>query len=179
MKRPADSPALAIAALADAAHALATAGVTAWLTDGTLLGAIRERAFIPHDLDMDLGAMITEYTQSAIPELTAAGFQLVKTLGTPEDGLQHKLMRDGFRIDIFWHYDRPTGGVQHSAYDRRGRITYEYDHLTLAPLEFLGRTFWAPTPPRLHLVQKYGPDWRTPVTDWDWADGPVNARRAP
>jgi hypothetical protein len=45
----------------------------------------------------------------------------------------------------------------------------------LAPLTFLGRTFLAPSDPVAFLVTKYGPEWRTPVTTWDWAWGPRNA----
>lgn len=176
MRRPAENPPRAVLTLADATKALAGAGVTAWLTDGTLLGAIRERAFITHDKDMDLGAMITEYSPAALTALIAAGFEVVKTLGTRRRGLEHKLMRDDFRIDIFWHYDLPDGGVWHAAWDGKTMLRYEYDRLALAPLRLLGRTFWAPTPPRLHLTAKYGLDWRTPKPEWDWARDPANVR---
>lgn len=176
MKRPAEAPKQAHAVLAAAVDALAAVGVTAWLTDGTLLGAIREGAFIEHDQDMDVGAMITEFTPAVIPALRAAGFTIRKTLGTPERGLQHKLAMNEFRIDIFWHYDSPTDGVWHAAWDGKTMLAYQYDRLALAHITFLGRTFWAPTPPRLHLTQKYGPDWRTPRPDWDWARDPSNLK---
>src|SRR5690606_31462967 len=96
---PAEHPAEALAVLTDAVAALQRAGVTAWLTDGTLLGAVRERRFIAHDRDMDLGAMITQHSGAAMRELRAAGFHLRKTLGSKAAGLEHKLDRDGFRLD--------------------------------------------------------------------------------
>lgn len=176
MRRPDEAPGFAAATLADATDVLKQAGVTAWLTDGTLLGAVRERTFIAGDRDMDLGAMITQYSPRVLPALRGAGFEIIKTLGTPRHGLEHKLKRDGFRIDIFWHYDTPAGGTWHAAWDHGRMLTYRYERLALAQLSFLGRTFWAPTPPRLHLTAKYGLDWRTPKPDWDWARDPANLR---
>ena len=177
-RKPSEDPRAAARALSDLADALERAGVTAWLTDGTLLGAVRDGGFIPHDLDMDLAAMSTQYGPDVEGAIAAAGFETRKVHGTPGHGLQHKLARDGFRVDIFWHYDTPDGGVKHSAYDRAGEIEYLYPQLVLARYRAFGREFWAPTPPKLHLVTKYGPDWRTPQTEWDWADGPANARRS-
>lgn len=175
--RPAENPRLAIRLLHEAATALERVGVTVWLTDGTLLGAIREHTFIAHDADMDLGAHITEYTADVIPALKATGFTIYRTLGTIKTGLEHKLDRDGMRIDIFWHYDKPRHrGVWHAAWQGRKRITYHYERLVLERTTLLGHTFWAPTPPRLHLAAKYGPAWRTPIEDWDWARDPANAR---
>jgi len=173
---PSSSPREALAVLTAAVTALESVGVTAWLTDGTLLGAIREHTFIAHDADMDLGAMITEHHPGVLPALVSAGFTVRKTHGTPRRGLEHRLKRDGFRLDIFWHYDNAGGGVWHAAWLKGKMLRYDYPTLTLAPLQFLGRTFWAPSPPRLHLVQKYGRAWRTPITDWDWARDPANAR---
>lgn len=177
VRRPSDSPSEALNALTDAVQALESVGVTAWLTDGTLLGAVRDRGFIAHDADMDLGAMVNEYHPRVVPALKRAGFTVRKTHGTKQRGLEHRLKRDGFRLDIFWHYDTPGGGVWHAAWLRGEMLRYDYQSLTLAPLHFMERTFWAPSPPKLHLVTKYGPAWRTPVTDWDWAYGPANVRR--
>lgn len=171
---PAEHPAEALAVLTDAVAALQRAGVTAWLTDGTLLGAVRERRFIAHDRDMDLGAMITQHSGAAMRELRAAGFHLRKTLGSKAAGLEYKLDRDGFRLDIFWHYDDPQGGVWHAAWQGKTMLRYAYETLALAPMDFMGRRFWAPYPPKLHLVAKYGMDWRTPKPTWDWAMDPVN-----
>lgn len=174
-RQPAASPHAALRVLVDAVEALERANVTPWLTDGTLLGAVRDRAFIKGDEDMDLGAMITQYTPSALVELQRAGFRARKTLGSVKAGLEHKLERDGFKLDIFWHYDKPKKrGVWHAAWKRGRMLRFHYDRLVLAPLTFMGRKFWAPSPPKLHLAQKYGLDWRTPKPDWDWAVDPVN-----
>lgn len=177
MRRPSEKPTAALSVLRAAVDALEAVGVTAWLTDGTLLGAVRERAFIRHDRDMDLGAHISEYTPDVELALLGAGFVIREVLGTTVSGLEHKLLLDGFKLDIFWHSDSPAGGVWHAAWEGGSRIVYEYDHLAIARLRFLGVAFWAPTPPKLHLVQKYGSDWRTPIEDWDWAGDPHNGRR--
>lgn len=179
-KRPGDAPKVAKRVLDDAIGALESLGITTWLTGGVLLGAVRERGFVPHDLDMDVGAMITEYTPKVNEELIARGFTIRKVLGKPSRGLQTKLARDDIHMDIFWHSDTPSGGVVHSLHGRRAEYLCEFSTLVLARLQFMGSWYWAPHPPKLALVEKYGPDWRTPMRqeDYDWAKTPRNVRRA-
>lgn len=178
-KRPGDAPRAAQAALNDAIDALESLGITAWLTGGVLLGAVRERAFVPHDLDMDIGAMITQYTPEVNNALTARGFTIRRVLGTPARGLQTKIARDEFYLDIFWHSDTPTGGAVHSLHGKGGEWECTYSTLVLARIKFLGEWYWAPWPPRLALVEKYGPAWRTPMkqADYHWAKTPKNVKK--
>lgn len=177
--RPGDNPRAAKAALDDTIAALESLGITTWLTGGVLLGAIRERSFVPHDLDMDVGAMINQYTPEVNGELTARGFTIRRVLGDPKRGLQTKLARDGFYLDIFWHTDTPDGGVVHSLHGKGGEWLCEYSNLVLARIKFLGSWYWAPHPPRLALIEKYGMAWRTPMrqADYHWARTPKNVTK--
>lgn len=159
----------------DVAAALTAAGIRPFLVDGTLLGAVREGGFIAHDNDVDLGVFIEDYRPAFRRIVEAAGLPLYKTYGTPDRGLQFSFKRDGIKVDTFFYY-RDGGTVYHAAWLHGTPIRYDYPAFTLKPLVFLGQTFLAPADPETFLVAKYGPDWRTPVTTWDWAWGPKNAR---
>jgi hypothetical protein len=175
--KPSEDPQKAALALFKLSTLMEGLGIQCWLTDGTLLGHIRENGFIPHDHDMDLAAHIDNYTPELDEHLIQNGFVIKRRLGSPEKGLENQLSKDGFNIDIFWHYTDDDGRIWHAAYDRKGMIKYYYDGIKLESTHFYGYPFWMPSPPKLHLVQKYGSDWRTPKVKWDWADEPKNARR--
>ena len=169
-------PSRARANLLDAVAALTRAGVRPFLVDGTLLGAVREHGFIGHDLDIDLGLFIEDLRPGIVPALVAAGFTAHKTYGAPARGLQFSFKRHQIKLDLFCYYLDPVRHERfHAAWLGEQPIRYGYPTFDLAPLLFLGATFLAPADPVAFLVTKYGPDWRVPVTPWDWAWGPKNA----
>jgi hypothetical protein len=106
--------------------------------------------------------------------MLTAGFRLHRELGTPERGYQYSLKRHGIKTDIFFYYaDRDAR--YHAAWHRRRPIRYAYWLFDLALIEFRDEMFHAPDDPERFLVTKYGPTWRKPVAEWDWAWGPTNA----
>jgi hypothetical protein len=156
------------------AGALERAGIRAFLVDGTLLGAIREGDFIAHDRDVDLGVFAAEHVPEIPALITAAGIPHLRTYGTLERGLQYAFRARAVKVDLFFYY-ADAAGYFHAAWKDDQPIRYGYPPFSLAPLTFLGRPFLAPADPERFLRTKYGPDWRRPVKDWDWAWGPRNA----
>jgi hypothetical protein len=166
----------ALANLVDARDALVSCGARPFLVDGTLLGCIREGGFIGHDLDVDLGCFIEDLDVEAMTDaMTSAGFAPWKSYGTPERGFQLSFKRHGIKLDVFFYYIGERLTRFHAAWLKDTPIRYTYPPFSLAPVSFLGETFLAPDDPVRFLVTKYGLDWRTPVTPWDWAWGPKNA----
>jgi len=166
----------ALANLVAARDALTSCGARPFLVDGTLLGCVREGAFIAHDLDVDLGCFAEDLNAQAMTDAMAAyGFAPWKSYGTPGRGFQLSFKRDAIKLDVFFYYLAADIGRFHAAWLKGEPIRYTYPPFSLAPLSFLGETFLAPADPIRFLVTKYGPDWRTPVTPWDWAWGPKNA----
>jgi hypothetical protein len=105
----------------------------------------------------------------------SAGFRHTRTYGTPTRGLQYSFRRHGIKLDTFFYYE-DGAEVYHAAWKDGTPIRYGYPTFTLAPITFLGVSMLAPEHPEQFLATKYGPEWRTPVTVWDWAWGPKNAR---
>ena len=51
-----------------------------WLDFGTLLGAVREKDFIQHDLDIDVGMWLLDRTPLLQKSLEEAGFRKIRDI---------------------------------------------------------------------------------------------------
>jgi hypothetical protein len=180
--QPPMDKAAALRVLAEARDLLAALGVRAWLTDGTLLGYHRERDFIGHDQDVDLGCAIAAYDDRIIERFAGAGLECTNVFGRRDCGLELSFRKDGVSLDLFFFYEegaRRWHGAWRRTRDgrrkRRNLIKYYYDAFGLAEVEFKGERFLAPEDVERYVVTKYGEGWRTPVKGWDWAFGPANA----
>ena len=64
---------------------------------GTLLGALREHAFIKHDIDIDTCTLDEEGLINVIPELDKMGLKLCRY----ESHVIYSFIRDGVYIDVY------------------------------------------------------------------------------
>lgn len=171
----------ALKALIDVTNVLDEYGCTHWLSDGTLLGAIRENDFIAHDYDIDVGVLASSFDPKAVHALIDEyGFTLSQTWGVPEDGFSLSVERDNIRLDIFFYYPRDAG-LYYSYYARltmtkAKRYDCIYPEVTCIKRVFLGHKFWVPKDAEKHLETQYGPDWRVPVPTWNWITDPYNKK---
>lgn len=159
--------------LADAVTALESAGQTVWITDGTLLGAIREGDFLGHDKDVDLAMNAPVDEDVVAAALGGAGFVQTERFGGHPDGLELRFHRGGLDLDIFVFY-ADGDVVWHAAWLDGRMIRFPYAPFELERIDFVGLHVLAPAGAERYLETKYG-DWRTPRTDWHWAYSPLNA----
>lgn len=166
-------------ALADVTARLTQDGIRNFILSGTLLGAVREGDFLPHDYDIDLGVMGEEVEignlialfESA-EEFTVLGAQSQICFTPDAEGklsvrttpvvlkIAHS---NGIPIDVFLHY-RDGETLWH------GTDLYRWDNriFTLSPYQLGGVTVDGPTDADLFLTENYG-NWRIPKSDFQCA----------
>jgi phosphorylcholine metabolism protein LicD len=151
-----------------------------FVISGTFLGLIREKGFLAHDYDIDLGVFEDEVDiQTTIDKIAESpSFVLKKydyhqsnlfgatTLAVnPDVPYLLKLVHaSGIHIDLFIHY-RDTN---HSpAVDWHGSSLHRWENspFELVSYPFYGLTVFGPADADRYLTENYG-DWGTPVTNF-------------
>ena len=134
--------------------------VSFWLIFGTCLGAVRDAAFIEHDIDTDVGIAIEDKERvcALANQFGAVGFSLMRT---NEKGDLLSWIRNDEYIDIyFWSRNRRQFLWDYWTYNGGYRSPVPLD--SFAEINFLGEQFLVPANPELYLRRQYGSDWRTP-----------------
>jgi lipopolysaccharide cholinephosphotransferase len=137
-------------------------GVALFLNFGTLLGAIREKNFIPHDHDVDMGIFEKDRPafMSAIPELQSRGFAASTEL-TAQCRMV-TVMRGGEQLDFFFAQPHRTLGLRRWDLDSFALVPAR--HLdSLDEIDFLGERFKVPHECEGFIRRLYGKTWRIPI----------------
>lgn len=145
-----------------AATVLDEAGVLWWLSDGAVLGAVRDGRFVATDPDVDLGVWAAD-----MPTVRAALADTGWKVTRDRPG-QVWAIHDGVKIDVHGHV-RAGDRVRYEL--ARGRLAYQYPANlfdAFAPATFHGVATRTPDPAEAYLTAHYGPDWRTPRARWRW-----------
>ncbi|MBP9738308.1 LicD family protein [Candidatus Saccharibacteria bacterium] len=171
--------AVALQNLIEATSCLDSYGCTYWLSDGTLLGMVRENDFIAHDHDTDVAVLADTFTPNVIHELIRRRFHIVVTNGRVQDGLSITLERSNVRLDLFLYYSDKPHTVRYSCWKhfklgRAYKVDYTYPEVVRTKKAFLGNEFWVPENAEKYLELEYGPDWRTPKKRWNGIIDPCN-----
>jgi len=175
---------IALENLRDAVEVLNQYKAYWWITAGTCLGAIREKDFIDHDDDIDIGILYNSKKQrdNIIAGMMKKGFELKHIFGKKNAGLEYSFIKKGVKIDFFY-YDESVwkcinDGYCMSIWQYGKRIILDFPAYLfeeLKEIDFLGLKVNVPNPPEDYLNIRYG-DWKKVVKDWDWAYGAHNTR---
>jgi len=146
-----------------------------WLEFGTLLGAIREKDFIQHDLDIDLGCFFEDYNKNNEKIFEKYGFKKTREflIDNGKFGREETYSYKGVDIDIFYFHKRKDVMFCHTfapieGKSREGTIEeiggllvreLSYPYKGFKKIKFLGKDFNIPSNVEEHLSASYGENY--------------------
>ena len=149
---------------------MAEHNITYWLEFGTLLGVYRDKAFIPNDIDLDVGTDLSN-ANSMYQALTKSGFRLVREFHVVgENGLEQTYEYKGVTIDIMYFFLKEgylwCNGVSLPARRQWGKLTHAqvtahwFTPFRTKTFECFGLDVLIPENTEQHLIEIFGDGYK-------------------
>jgi hypothetical protein len=157
-----------IASMKEIAGILEEMGYPAGICYGTLLGAVRNGEFIPHDDDVDMMMLVRstndEDMKAELKEIVRRlnDRQITASITAGFDFLKIKAPGAGKYSDVFPIIVKDDETVRMYMEQLKIRDVPRNCVLPFSTTEFYGEQFSAPALPQEFLEQRYGSDWRIP-----------------
>ncbi len=157
--------------LSGVADILEEMGIQYWIDSGTLLGAYRDKDFIPYDHDIDIRILPNQIADERIGELVSKlwefGFHvIVSNYGKRAEMICLNTDKNPFMLDLkfaywddnyLWMYCwRQPFAIDEPRVHCYPRKFFE----KLTSIELRGRKYPAPSPIRKYIAHHYGEDWQ-------------------
>ena len=156
-----------------------------WLDFGTLLGAYREKDFIKHDLDLDIGAFYKD-AKLVRKSLLDNGFKILREYRVGDDGalgLEETYIYKNVTVDVFYFHvedDVMYCNTFSPLKDKDANISlFQVKQITVpftgfSPLIFKDLEFNAPKDVVKHLKAHYGENFMIPNANFDYKKEATN-----
>jgi len=154
-----------------------------WLEYGTLLGAIRDKKFIQHDYDIDIGLFLTDYNEEIEKVFKRYGFIKTKQYSIDNKlyGLEESYRYKGIDIDLFYftlcgnkmrsHVFKNEEGKSwnKTIIDNGGLIVNEmtFPYTGFKKINFLDTEYFVPKDADGHLKSFYGNNYMIKDKSWN------------
>ena len=154
-----------------------------FLTYGTLLGAYREKDFISHDIDIDIGVFFEDFNENIEKKFLEYGF-IKKNSFEVDNGkfaIQEVYLYNGLYIDVFYFKKEKNSLIGYGFINENGlswdntikkyggllvrELIFPYEGLEV--YNFLGVDCKIPKNPKKHLSSHYGENFMDKDAKWD------------
>jgi hypothetical protein len=173
-------------ALREAETAADESGCRLFLAFGSLLGAYREKGFIPFDCDLDTGMLATERSEAFVAAMRRRGLTLLRQYYVKETGriCEDKYDYKGVHIDVHYFYPVADDSIccelclpheskpwrEANATDGFPAIVRTVPSSSFSKQDFLGIKVYMPDNTELWLRTLYGEHFMTPDPHWTMGD---------
>ena len=157
-----------------------------FLAFGSLLGAYREKGFIPFDYDLDMGLLAEERTDQLVDTMRSHGFSHLRQYYIKATGriCLDKYDYKGVHVDIHYFYHDNEGNLfcdlclpheskpwrEANASDGFPTIIRTVPNSTFSKQDFLGVPIYMPDRTEEWLRTLYGEHFMTPDPKWTMGD---------
>lgn len=151
-----------------------------WLEFGTLLGAVRDKDFIGHDYDLDIGVMGRD-REKLEKLLVSNGFKLKRqfnVINSDSDSIEQTYQYKHVLIDVFYfhHKDEETlfcysfsPIIGEEKYKNLSEVkTVSIPNGGMTSYFFKGLSVNIPKKTEEHLIMHYGKDYKIPIKNFDY-----------
>ncbi len=175
-----------IEALREAVAATDECGGKLFMAFGSLLGAYREKGFIPFDYDLDMGLLAEERKEQLIDAMRRHGFTLLRQYYIKATGriCLDKYDYKGVHVDVHYFYHQEHGGLycdlclpheskpwrEANATDGFPTIIRTVPDSTFSKYDFLTEKVYMPDRAEEWLRTLYGDHFMTPDPKWTMGD---------
>ena len=156
-----------------------------FVISGTFLGLVRDKGFLKHDYDIDIGIKEEKLNLKLITErISSSKLFFIKKIDWLREGsfqngryirdVNKKVMlikiihKTGLNIDLFIHYTQGNICWHGSSFHR-----WDNTDFLLKKYKLFGIDVYGPIDAELYLTENYG-EWRTPVTNFHFNTGTPN-----